>query len=249
MHKLGVLAGEGTMKFKDTQCTYSGTWLNGMQHGNGELHYATGAVFKGKFLEGEIVTGHYIDSEGSVFETLEQGSDSGHYVKSRLQGYGKAVYKGGDTYTGMFRDGKRSGKGTMLFNQFNEAVGAVNQAKYEGDWKFNKRNGVGEMTWSDGSKFAGTWVNDCRTQGTHTMTDGTVYKGHFKNDKFHGIGSLVYAQKGVTFSAIFNQGAASNIGKLTYAQKNQIYFGEVENLQRQGVGILIDPDAKLQYEG
>jgi hypothetical protein len=41
-------------------------------------------VFKGKFSDGEIVTGHYTDAEGSVFETLEYGSDSGHYVKSRL---------------------------------------------------------------------------------------------------------------------------------------------------------------------
>ena len=57
----------------------------------------------------------------------------------------------------MFKDGKRSGKGTMLFNQLNEAVGAVNLAKYEGDWKFNKRNGIGEMTWSDGSKYVGNW--------------------------------------------------------------------------------------------
>lgn len=62
-------------------------------------------------------------------------------MRGRLCGYGSVQYVGGDEYVGMFKDGKRSGHGKMVFNQFNELIYGYQKAHFEGEWKFNKRNG------------------------------------------------------------------------------------------------------------
>ena len=38
---------------------------------------------------------------------------NGIFIDGRLTGWGEVQYKGGDKYTGMFKDGKRSGYGSM----------------------------------------------------------------------------------------------------------------------------------------
>lgn len=48
---------------------------------------------------------------------------SGKFERGRLCGYGQVNYVGGDSYTGMFKDGKRSGYGQMVLNQFNDIIG------------------------------------------------------------------------------------------------------------------------------
>ena len=40
--------------------------------------------------------------------------ESGKFIKGRLHGWGEVEYKGGDQYKGMFKDGKRSGYGSMV---------------------------------------------------------------------------------------------------------------------------------------
>lgn len=44
----------------------------------------------------------------------------GKFIKGRLHGWGEVQYKGGDIYRGMFKDGKRSGYGSMVINQFQD---------------------------------------------------------------------------------------------------------------------------------
>ena len=95
---------------------------------------------------------------------------------------------------GMFKDGKRSGHGKMVFNQFNELIYGYQKAHFEGEWKFNKRNGQGTMHWPDGSHFEGEWSNDCRVSGKMFMPDQNVYEGEFRNDKLHGLGKVKYSR-------------------------------------------------------
>ena len=62
---------------------------------------------------------------GNVFKAKEyedNPKDNGTFVRGRLNGYGEVMYVGGDRYIGMFKDGKRSGKGRMIFNQYNEYI-------------------------------------------------------------------------------------------------------------------------------
>ena len=62
----------------------------------------------------------------------------------------------------MFKDGKRGGYGYMKINQYNDLFGSYQPAHFQGEWKFNKRNGYGEMDWPDKSRFEGNWLNDHR---------------------------------------------------------------------------------------
>lgn len=59
-------------------------------------------------------------------------------------------------------------------------------AQYFGNFRNGKREGHGKMVWADGSCFEGIWKNDLRNTGTQVMgQSGWVFKGKFKNDKFH----------------------------------------------------------------
>ena len=165
-------------------------------------------------------------------------------MNGRLTGYGRAEYvplpysgitsgSRGDVYTGMFRDGKRSGYGEMVFNQFNDNIMDFQAAKYQGQWRFNKRNGQGIMTWPDGSKFEGEWKDDCRVYGKLVMPqDHNDYEGSFKDDKFEGIGKITYHREGVEFEGLFEKGLASNIGRLVNKSNKQIYIGEIQDLKK-----------------
>jgi len=50
-------------------------------------------------------------------------------------------YAGGDHYTGFFKDGKRSGQGSMIFKQMNEVLNEYQNANFKGEWRHNQRNG------------------------------------------------------------------------------------------------------------
>ena len=77
-------------------------------------------------------------------------------------GQGTYTFQGeweGDKYSGEWKSGKRDGRGTYTY-----ANGELEGDKYFGDYKDNKKHG----------------------KGTFTNTDGTVYKGLFKDDKYVG---------------------------------------------------------------
>ena len=66
--------------------------------------------------------------------------------------------------------------------------------RYEGEYKDNKRDGYGIMTYQDGgfyqegSRYEGEWKNDKRNgQGVMTyLDDGRSLEGEFKEDVFIG---------------------------------------------------------------
>lgn len=109
-----------------------------------------------------MVRGDYQDETGTIFKTKKDPTQvqNGYFLEGRINGYGTAEYKSGDVYTGYFKDGKRNGTGQMSILQFNDIIMNNEIAKFDGNWKFNNRNGKGSMVWPDGSKFEGTWVND-----------------------------------------------------------------------------------------
>ena len=146
----------------------------------------------------------------------------------------------------MFKDGKRSGYGSMqIYQKLTDQA-----ANFTGEWKFNKRNGYGEMEWPDKSKYEGEWLNDFRVKGTLTMPDENTYTGEFKNDLMHGIGKITNLQMCTTYEGIFKDGNASNIGRVEFLNDNQIYIGELDKeLRKDGVGILIDEITKKRYLG
>jgi len=61
---------------------------------------------------------------------------------------------------------------------------------YKGEWKNEKLNGLGVMTYPDGHKYVGEWKNGkYNGQGTSTYPDGGKYVGKFKDGKKNGQGT------------------------------------------------------------
>eukprot|EP01089_Gocevia_fonbrunei_P004283 TRINITY_DN14305_c0_g1_i1.p2 TRINITY_DN14305_c0_g1~~TRINITY_DN14305_c0_g1_i1.p2 ORF type:complete len:137 (-),score=28.23 TRINITY_DN14305_c0_g1_i1:13-423(-) len=68
----------------------------------------------------------------------------------------------------------------------------VNGDKYNGEWKSDRRHGVGVFVTSDGTlRYDGSWENDVRS-GEGTCKDSMgVYKGSWSRDMMHGQGVCV----------------------------------------------------------
>jgi len=57
-------------------------------------------------------------------------------------------------------------------------------------------SGQGVMRYPNGNKFVGRFSNDQRAEGEETMTDGTVIKAKYKNDKKEDKqGRVIYPNK------------------------------------------------------
>jgi len=62
---------------------------------------------------------------------------------------------------------------------------------YKGEWKNEKLNGLGVMTYPDGHKYVGEFKNGKQHgQGIFTTPSGNKYVGEFKDGKQHGKGTL-----------------------------------------------------------
>jgi hypothetical protein len=67
-------------------------------------------------------------------------------------------------------------------------------AKYDGEWKDNKRHGHGVWMRPDGTKYVGEWVNDQpEGEGTLINPDQSSYEGEWKAGKRNGRGVFTYA--------------------------------------------------------
>ena len=74
---------------------------------------------------------------------------------------GTITFPSGSRYVGEFRDGKRTGQGTMSFLD-----GVKYKGKYEGKWKDGRKNGQGTETYPSGRKYEGEWKNNKPWEGT-----------------------------------------------------------------------------------
>lgn len=121
-------------------------------------------------------------------------------------------------YYGNFIDGKKNGKGKYEDLEQNRI--------YEGYFLNDKKHGYGEEEYSDGSYYKGDFKNDLKNGKGIFMLDKkdeekkiNFYNGDFKNDKIWGEGLFIW-------------------------NKNKEYFGEWVNDEISGYGVLTDGDVK-----
>lgn len=110
---------------------------------------------------------------------------------------------------------------------------AVNKTKkifytngyYEGEVLDRKRNGKGEMKYTNGAVYDGDWLDDYRHgHGVMTYTDGGSYDGEWVKGRFHGSGTRVYKDKSV-YKGTFSEGKRHGNGTLTDADGTVICAG------------------------
>lgn len=65
--------------------------------------------------------------------------------------------------------------------------------KFEGEYQFDKKNGMGIFTWESGNIYHGNYQNDERMgYGEMYWTDGSVYKGEWFKGIQHGKGVMSF---------------------------------------------------------
>lgn len=94
-------------------------------------------------------------------------------------------YEEGD-YMDMLNDGAPREKRSLITID--------NEAKYQGEWVEDIRDGRGYQIWPDGSLYEGFWKNNkANGRGRLIHADGDVYEGEWKDDKAHGYGVYMHA--------------------------------------------------------
>jgi hypothetical protein len=147
--------------------------------------------------------------------------------------------------------GEYHGKGTIISEQ--------QGSKYEGDWKYNKRDGFGVETWTDGDSYSGEWKEDMwhgkgliiwaskgdkyegefkenmlEGYGVYTYASGEKYTGEFKQSKCHGRGFATFGS-GDSFDGEYKDGRINGRGVWTCAGNGWSYWGEFRHKDNEEI--------------
>jgi hypothetical protein len=183
---------------------YEGEFVNGLKDGQGTIKYVNGEKFVGTFKKGRIWSG-----EG-YFRWENGDTYTGSWENGVMHGKGRLTNAAtGEVLTGEFREGKIfEGTGSLVMN---EAAGAVMTGTWvrgeftspaRESWVHTRRpppvgkSDYHHATYTVGNAtLTGVWV-DGKLQGEGKGdydtgdTQGESYRGHYKDSKRHGKGTL-----------------------------------------------------------
>ena len=157
----------------------------------------------------------------------------GDYIDGKKSGKGKIIYKTGIVYDGEWKNDKKDGYGTITLSD-----GSLN---YQGNFKNGAPDGLG-TTYSNGKKvYDGEWKNGKKHgEGVYNyiLNDGVLYyKGSFIDDQFSGIGYLTiqtngaFVEKKGTFLNGELEGAGTEMIRFS-SSGSSIFSGEFKNGQK-----------------
>ncbi len=136
---------------KDKDGTWSGNCKNGFAEGVGVLSITLKGDFFGKY-EVNMVSGK-INGKGKIF--LSNGiTYDGEIKDNQIHGQGSLLMEG-NKYVGEFREGFMYGKGDIIY---------LNGDTYSGEVKKFLKDGQGILTYKNGAKITGEFVNDQPTR-------------------------------------------------------------------------------------
>ena len=118
-------------------------------------------------------------------------------------------------------------------------------AVYVGEMRCGSREGYGTMTWKDGAKYEGQWLEGfANGKGVFTHADnGDTYDGNWKYNKCHGHG--VYTnKKGASYSGYWVNDTQQGHGEEKWPTGSQ-YVGNYEQGMKHGHGTYLWPDGSL----
>jgi hypothetical protein len=150
------------------------------------------------------------NGEGKYVFVTENGE-----TKNMSRGYtGKATanYPNKDCYEGDFLDGIREGRGQYLY--------FATADKYDGEWKTNRKHGIGKMHYNKKGVYQGYWENGKRHgEGVFTYPNGDVYSGWWKFGEKEGTGR--YTSSNMTLYGTWKNG---QIVEGTWTYPNGVYY-------------------------
>jgi hypothetical protein len=225
--------GFGTFTFAETKDVYSGEFLNGKKHGQGELH--TGEYdFKGTYMNDQKHRGTLNFKNGDEFK--------GEFKNDVRCGHGTLKRKlTGEMYDGQWANDKPNGQGSLSFDDDFEL-----RLQYVGSFQDGVFHGHGRMEYAHGGYYVGTWMHG----SFHGHGELSNAQGKFVGIFKHGApskGRMQYKKGKYRYDGQFSNWKKHGRGHAVYADGSE-YTGEYEADRKNGRGILKYPNGE-SYEG
>ena len=198
--------GFGELYYKNGRIKYRGYFKNGKKDGIGTSYWVSGQkIFQGKWKSNEkintgeevyytinglrkVITPNKNKFIGSLKDNHWNGYGVFYSTNKKMEGYwsykeDKDIYicdQGGSSF--QFYPKNDTIEGIVLVEWNNGDI-------YNGEWKKNQPNGVGEYKWKRGDFYIGEWKNGFRHgTGLYEFTNKDIYNGNWRNDKMNGSG-------------------------------------------------------------
>ena len=207
--------GKGSMQF-GSGAKYSGDFKNGLMDGQGILYFTNGDKYLGDFVN------QYREGEGKMM--FANGDEfKGKFKKNKMAGEGALKYANGNCYEGVFRDDKPNGQGTLILTDGTRQTGIFTNGKLPTQQEAIQETVTmakkirncneeycndcqGEYSYSDGTKFFGTFKNGYpEGEGTTQYANGDKYVGGWGNHAPHGEG-IMYYKNGRVYGGVWEYG-------------------------------------------
>lgn len=151
------------------------------------------------------------------------GTYTGEWKDNKKSGFGVATFANGRKYEGQWLRGKMHGTGTMWVRKKGSSG---YRKRYQGDFANNKFHGVGKMFYDSGDKYEGNFENHRRHgRGVCEYANGDVYEGEWRGDKRSGRG-LLLLKNGDRFDGHFSDDKKNGMGIYYYFSTRKMYEGE-----------------------
>lgn len=225
-------------------------------------HASSGCIEKSDFFKEISNFPHFktisLESTDLVFMSLTSSFLSsqlnyyfpnGKFVSGKLTGGGMVKYGTFGLYYGGFSDGKRSGHGKMIYTDPDHCCNwfPETEAVYIGDWRNDKRHGLGKLNWNNGAKYEGKFNNDRRHNviGKISFANGETYEGGWVEDLMQG--ACTIKRKGITIRGQCIKGVLASLVRVDY-EDGRAFEGNLSNNLPNGSGRMTWPNESM-YEG
>lgn len=205
----GKMSGNGTMEYTNGS-RFEGNWANDQPSGKGMFFFSDGKIYDGDFRKGKM------HGEGSMTYP-DQSKYVGAWKNNQRDGHGKYTNADNQTVSGVwandtFLDDNAVAQNNTSSNQDRESTSSNNNTADTDDKALkncNKEdcgNGYGKFTYSDGSKYVGTFQGGYPNgEGTCFYSNGDKYVGGWEQHSPHGEG-IMYYKHGRVVGALWKYG-------------------------------------------
>ncbi len=177
----GKRAGEGTQRYADG-ASYTGDWKDDLRNGSGV--YTSG---DGKWTYDGQWANDKRQGDGRLTEVSGQYTYIGPYVNDKRQGNAVVQFGDGRVFRGPFVNDEQKGASEMTFRDGRKITGEFldhlphgqameqsNTGTLNGVWTNGMLNGLVKVTYANGLRFEGMYVNNKRNGiGTDFLSDGS----------------------------------------------------------------------------
>ncbi len=169
------------------------------------------------------------------------GYHVGNWKHGEASGFGKAVYRDGTSHVGLWEHNKAEGFG-FCHTRINDSL-----VKISGTWHMDQLVGIAKIVFEDGQTQTGCFTgSNFKRQGVCIIenTDGSNFKGYFKNDRMDGKG-VMQTNTGRTLECTWKKGKKHGVGKFTSRDGRDTFVCKWKNEKLVGRGVQRGPSGNV----